>query len=45
MDAASLLLNGKKKYRSFNGFSPSNGLIMGTRSGDIDHSYAYFLFM
>ncbi len=25
------------------GFSPTNGLIMGTRSGDIDHSVVFFL--
>ncbi len=25
------------------GFAPSNGLIMGTRSGDIDHSIIYYL--
>ena len=25
------------------GFTPSNGLIMGTRSGDIDHSIIYYL--
>jgi acetate kinase len=26
------------------GFAPSNGLIMGTRSGDIDHSIVFYMF-
>jgi acetate kinase len=25
------------------GFAPSNGLIMGTRSGDIDHSIVFYM--
>ena len=34
--------NGKSIDHSM-GFSPSNGLIMGTRSGDIDHSLIFYL--
>ena len=34
--------NGKSIDHSM-GFSPSNGLIMGTRSGDIDHSLLFYL--
>jgi acetate kinase len=34
--------NGKSMDHSM-GFSPANGLIMGTRSGDIDHSLIFFL--
>lgn len=34
--------NGKSIDHSL-GFTPSNGLVMGTRSGDIDHSIIYYL--
>jgi acetate kinase len=34
--------NGKSIDHSM-GFAPSNGLIMGTRSGDIDHSIIYYM--
>lgn len=34
--------NGKSVDHSL-GFAPSNGLIMGTRSGDIDHSLIFYL--
>jgi acetate kinase len=34
--------NGKSVDHSL-GFTPSNGLIMGTRSGDIDHSLIFYL--
>ena len=34
--------NGKSVDTSL-GFAPSNGLIMGTRSGDIDHSLIYYM--
>ncbi|MCA0153949.1 acetate/propionate family kinase [Winogradskyella vincentii] len=34
--------NGECKDHSL-GFSPANGLIMGTRSGDIDHSIIFYL--
>ncbi|WP_297792776.1 acetate kinase [uncultured Eudoraea sp.] len=34
--------NGKSMDHSL-GFAPSNGLIMGTRSGDIDHSMIFYL--
>ncbi|TPV35797.1 acetate kinase [Paucihalobacter ruber] len=34
--------NGKSVDHSL-GFSPSNGLIMGTRSGDIDHAIIFYL--
>jgi acetate kinase len=36
------VLNGKSIDHSL-GFTPSNGLIMGTRSGDIDHGIIYHL--
>lgn len=36
------ILNGKSIDHSL-GFTPSNGLIMGTRSGDIDHGIIYHL--
>ncbi|MFK7833760.1 MAG: acetate/propionate family kinase [Winogradskyella sp.] len=35
-------VDGKSKDHSL-GFTPSNGLIMGTRSGDIDHAIIYYL--
>lgn len=36
------ILNGKSIDHSL-GFAPSNGLIMGSRSGDIDHSIVFYL--
>ncbi|GLR16407.1 acetate/propionate family kinase [Portibacter lacus] len=36
------VVNGKSVDHSF-GFAPTNGLIMGTRSGDIDHSIIFYL--
>ncbi|MCF4100376.1 acetate kinase [Gillisia sp. M10.2A] len=36
------VLNGKSIDHSM-GFTPSNGLIMGSRSGDIDHSIIFYL--
>ena len=36
------ILNGKSIDHSL-GFTPSNGLIMGTRSGDIDHAIIFYL--
>ena len=36
------VLNGKSIDHSM-GFTPSNGLIMGTRSGDIDHGLIFYL--
>lgn len=36
------ILNGKSIDHSL-GFTPSNGLIMGTRSGDIDHAIVFYL--
>ena len=36
------VVNGQSIDHSL-GFTPSNGLIMGTRSGDIDHSLIYYL--
>ncbi|HDZ13496.1 hypothetical protein LCGC14_0580290 [marine sediment metagenome] len=36
------IINGKSVDHSM-GFAPSNGLIMGTRSGDIDHSVIFHL--
>ncbi len=36
------IANGKSMDHSL-GFAPSNGLIMGTRSGDIDHSIIFYL--
>lgn len=36
------VINGKSTDHSL-GFTPSNGLIMGTRSGDIDHSVIFYL--
>ncbi|WP_411896073.1 acetate/propionate family kinase [Winogradskyella sp. A2] len=38
----SAVKNGKSIDHSL-GFSPANGLIMGTRSGDIDHSLIFYL--
>lgn len=38
----SAVRNGESKDHSL-GFSPFNGLIMGTRSGDIDHSLIFYL--
>jgi acetate kinase len=32
-----------EKYRSYVGFGPMNGLIMGTRSGDVDQSVIFYL--
>ncbi|MEM5564749.1 acetate kinase [Psychroserpens sp. AS72] len=36
------VVNGKSVDHSL-GFTPSNGLIMGTRSGDIDHAIVFYL--
>ena len=36
------VVNGKSIDHSL-GFTPSNGLIMGTRSGDIDHAIVFYL--
>jgi acetate kinase len=36
------VVNGKSVDHSL-GFTPSNGLIMGTRSGDIDHAIIFYL--
>ncbi len=36
------VVNGKSRDHSM-GFAPSNGLIMGSRSGDIDHSIIFYL--
>ena len=36
------IINGKSIDHSL-GFTPSNGLIMGTRSGDIDHAIIFYL--
>ncbi|MGK0429174.1 MAG: acetate kinase [Psychroserpens sp.] len=36
------VINGKSIDHSL-GFTPSNGLIMGTRSGDIDHAIVFYL--
>jgi acetate kinase len=36
------VVNGKSRDHSL-GFAPSNGLIMGSRSGDIDHSIIFYL--
>jgi len=40
--SATAIKNGKSVDHSM-GFSPTNGLIMGTRSGDIDHSVIFHL--
>lgn len=40
--SATAIHNGKSVDHSL-GFAPSNGLIMGTRSGDIDHSIIFYL--
>lgn len=40
--SATAIHNGKSVDHSL-GFAPSNGLIMGTRSGDIDHSVIFYL--
>ena len=36
------IVNGKSVDHSM-GFAPTNGLIMGSRSGDIDHSVIFYL--
>ena len=40
--SATAILDGKSVDHSL-GFTPSNGLIMGTRSGDIDHGIIFYL--
>jgi acetate kinase len=40
--SATAVVNGKSVDHSL-GFSPVNGLVMGTRSGDIDHSLIFYL--
>jgi len=40
--SATAIKNGKSVDHSL-GFGPTNGLIMGTRSGDIDHSVIFYL--
>ncbi|MRH99185.1 acetate/propionate family kinase [Kriegella sp. EG-1] len=40
--SATAIINGKSVDHSL-GFAPGNGLIMGSRSGDIDHSIIFYL--
>ena len=43
MDAAYLPLKKGKSIENSMGFAPMNGLIMGTRSGDIDPSVIFYM--